>query len=216
MKNHQLQISRQLDKGLEEPDIDQEEEPDNVQEKEPDNKRRRLEAVTLGDHKYHVEHVTRRERVEKSLKAVMKNMICEETPFVSQLCSREVAKAMIEDLAKTFTKKMQRRIKKNEAKHFRQTSRGVDVAEAYSAPIMTQMAQQPGYREGFALDLTVDDEHGKGWDLSIKEVLERTLTLGDIFLSQDIFSKLREADEAADEANAEDSEFTEPALLQRP
>ena len=143
-------------------------------------------------------------------------MICEETPFVSQLCSREVAKAMIDDLAKTFTKKMQRRIKKNEAKQFRQTSRGVDVAEAYSAPIMTQMAQQLGYREGFALDLTVDDEHGKGWDLSIKEVLERTLTLGDIFLSHDIFSKLREADEAADEANAEDSEFIEPALRQRP
>ena len=72
MKNHQLQIPRQLDKGLKEPDIDQEEEPDNVQEKEPDNKRRRLEAVTQGDDKYHVEHVTRRERVEKSLKAVMK------------------------------------------------------------------------------------------------------------------------------------------------
>ena len=39
----------------------------------------------------------------------------------------------------------------------------------------------------------------------------KATTLGDIFLSQDIFSKLREADEAADEANAEDSEFTEPA-----
>ena len=60
MKNNQLQIPRQLDKGLEEPDIDQEEEPDNVQEKEPDSKRRRLEAVTQGDDKYHVERVTRR------------------------------------------------------------------------------------------------------------------------------------------------------------
>ena len=51
------------------------------------------------------------------------------------------------------------------------------MAEAYSSPIMTQMAQQLGYREGFALDLTVDDEHGKGWDLSIEEVLERALKL---------------------------------------
>ncbi len=72
MKNHQLQIPRQLDEGLEEPDIDQEEEPDNVQEKEPDNKRRHLKTVTQGEDKYHLEHVTRLERVEKSLKAVMK------------------------------------------------------------------------------------------------------------------------------------------------
>ena len=43
-------------------------------------------------------HVNRRDRIEKSLKAVLQNMLRDEVPMVNMLCNRETLKGMIDEL----------------------------------------------------------------------------------------------------------------------
>lgn len=40
----------------------------------------------------------------------------------------------------------------------------MDVAEVYSPPRVTSMAQQCGFNAGWSLDLTTTDENGRAWD----------------------------------------------------
>ena len=64
-------------------------------------------------------HVSRRDRIEKSLRNVLAMMVREEMPMVSALCNREVLKCMIDDLDKNCTKKVQKMLE-------RKKSRGVE------------------------------------------------------------------------------------------
>ena len=42
-----------------------------------------------------------------------------------------------------------------------------DVSEVYSPPRVTEVAEATGLRQGWALDLTVNKDDGKPWDLSL-------------------------------------------------
>ena len=52
-------------------------------------------------------------------------------------------------------------------------SGGDEVAEIYSPPRITAMAKMLGMKEGWALDLTVNDEDGEAWDFSRPEKQRR-------------------------------------------
>ena len=55
------------------------------------------------------------------------------------------------------------------------TETNVDVAEAYSRPRMTAMAEKLGMRAGAAIDLRTVDEDGNAWDLADKNMQEKAL-----------------------------------------
>ena len=98
-------------------------------------------------------------------------MIKDETPLVSSLCKREVFKAMLDDLDKSCTKKVQRRM----LKRANPATNKCDVSEAYSPPRMIAMARQLGFKPVSALDLTQNDQNGKHWDVSIQSTQEDTI-----------------------------------------
>ena len=89
-------------------------------------------------------YMSRRDRIEKSLKAVMRNMIQDGVPMVNALCNREVLKGMIDELDENCTRKMTSRIMKEGNKNASKSSdqKNADVAEAYSPPRMAAMAAE--------------------------------------------------------------------------
>ena len=52
---------------------------------------------------------------------------------------------------------------------------GIDVAEIYSPPRVAARAQAFGLRPGWSLDLTTQDNDGKPWDFSRREMRERAI-----------------------------------------
>jgi len=118
----------------------------------------------------------RRAAIEGALKKSLEKMIMNEVPLVHALCNREVLKAMIDDLDEGCTRKLTRELRRKQVKSDKS---GADVAEVYSPPRMSKMASQLGYSEGFALDLTTNDEEGRPWNLADKECQERALKLQD-------------------------------------
>ncbi len=125
--------------------------------KQPTPKRQKMDLL---------EHESRRDRIERSLKNIMEGMIRSDTPMISVLCNHEIFKEMLDELDKTCTRKLQRQLRRKVAAQ----KTAVDVAEAYSPPRLTDMAEKLGYKKGFALDLTEKDEGGRAWDLSVKEI----------------------------------------------
>ena len=142
-----------VDKRLREPD-DQEEDEDTGQGK----KRRLAELTKLVDEDDGGVGGQRRAAIEVALKKSLEKMIRNEVPLVHALCNREVLKAMIDDLDEGCTRKLTRELKRKQVKSDKS---GVDVAEVYSPPRMSKMASQLGYSEGFALDVTTNDEEGR-------------------------------------------------------
>ena len=126
-------------------------------------------------------HVSRRDRIEKSLKAVIRNMIQDDVPMVNILCNREVLNGMIDELDENYTRKMTNRFIKVGSEN---TNKGVnqknaDVAEAYSPTIMAAMAAELGFNPGFSLDLTTTNDAGEPWDLSSKKMQDAPIKLQD-------------------------------------
>ena len=106
-------------------------------------------------------HVNRRDRIEKSLKAVLQNMLRDEVPMVNMLCNSEILKGMIDELDENYTRKLMRRFRKT-SKHANKDAEQetVDVAEAYSPPRMATMAAALGFNPGFSMDLTTVNNEG--------------------------------------------------------
>ena len=122
------------------------------------------------------ERVNRRDRIEKSLKAVLQNMIRDDVPMVNMLCNREVLKGMIDELDENYTRKLMRRFRKT-SKHANKDAEQetVDVAEAYSPPRMATMAAALGFNPGFSMDLTTVNNEGKPLDLSDKKMQDAAI-----------------------------------------
>ena len=57
------------------------------------------------------------------------------------------------------------------------SKRGTDVAEVFSPPRMTKMAQKLDMEAGLAVDLTTCDAKGVAWDLSKPAIQQKTLEL---------------------------------------
>ena len=50
---------------------------------------------------------------------------------------------------------------------------GMDVAEVYSPPRVTEMASKMGLRAGWSMDIITNDRGGKSWDFNIPEMRNR-------------------------------------------
>ena len=74
------------------------------------------------------------------------------------LCNRDVIKSMVDDLDKSCTRKLNRELKRKEERGGKSKT---DIAEAFSPPRMAIMATKLGFKAGFSLDLTTQDEQGK-------------------------------------------------------
>ena len=120
----------------------------------------------------------RRSRIERSVKAVMEKLIRAEAPMINQLCTREAMKFMIDELDAKATRKTMKKFKKI-SKNKNVDGTGVDVAEAFSPPRMSAMAEKLGYKPGFSLDLTRTNSEGRAWDLSDQVMQEAALKLLD-------------------------------------
>ena len=83
------------------------------------------------------------------------------------LCTHKIVKDTIDSLDEVCTRKVTKKLSKSEAA---QSGCRVHIAEAYSPPRMTKIAKKLGYNGGFAMDLTTEDESGKKWDLSNREM----------------------------------------------
>ena len=125
-------------------------------------KRQRIAAIQARDA---AGRESRREHITKSVKQVMEKLIRQDTPFIGHMCSPEMLKFMIEELDEKATKKVMRDVRRTERRNFGKSK--TDVAEVYSPPRMTTMAERLGYRAAFAFDLTTCDGDGVPWDLSI-------------------------------------------------
>ena len=76
--------------------------------------------------------------------------------------TKEGIKQVFEALDMEYTARAKRRRLKTPAN---KTSN--DVSEVYSPPRVTEVAEATGLKSGWALDLTVNKEDGKPWDLSL-------------------------------------------------
>ena len=120
--------------------------------------------------------------MEASVKSVLAALLREGCEGVSQLCRPDIIQEMIHQLEKTCTRKMQRRWKRGQARGKTENpdkmpEAKTDVAEVYSRPRMSAMAEKLGYTPGFALDIRTCDEQRRPWDLSVPEVQQRALRL---------------------------------------
>ena len=123
---------------------------------------------------------SRRKKIEGSVKSVMEKLIRAEAPMVNQLCTYDIMKRMIDELDAKLTRKTMKRLKKIDLKEKKANGENeVDVAEAFSPPRMAAMATRLGYKSGFSLDLTGQDEEGRTWDLSDKVMQDAALDLLD-------------------------------------
>ena len=117
-------------------------EPDESQEDEPLDGRKRA-AVGLGEEDNEgrnetiqkISSLTRRERIEQSIKQVMKTLIEKEALGISKLCTKESVRAMIDILDDLSTRKVKRRMKAegpNSGKS--KGSSGTDIGGGILAP----------------------------------------------------------------------------------
>ena len=145
-------------------------EEENEGDEGPTAKRQRVAEVRKLEHQG---HETRRDEIEKTVKNVIKTLIKGGETYVSQLCTKEIVETIVNDLDKQCTRKIERNIKRQEARG--KTGTGADVAEAYSQPRMTSVAEKLGYKKGFAMDLLTNDDEGRPWDLSKEDVQKRAM-----------------------------------------
>ena len=78
------------------------------------------ETIESSDHELTMTeegHVSRRDRIEKSLKAVIRNMIRDDVPMVNMLCNREVLKGMLDELDENYRKNMTKQFIKADIKN---------------------------------------------------------------------------------------------------
>ena len=69
---------------------------------------------------------------------------------------------MLEALDIEYTARAQRRRLKTQDK-----KASNDVSEVYSPPRVTEVVEATGLKPGWALDLTVNQDSGEPWDLSV-------------------------------------------------
>ena len=108
--------------------------------------------------------MTRRDKIEASVKNVLDQLIREGSTSVGALCTREIVKGIINDIDEKCTRKITKELSKMEATR---ANNGIDLAEVYSPPRMTAMARKLGYSAGFAMDLVTKDEDGKQSDVNL-------------------------------------------------
>ena len=92
-------------------------------------------------------HVNKGDRIEKSLRAMIQNMVRDEVPMVSMLCNHDMLKEMIDEFDKHWTRKMAKKFEKAESKNANKDIEHtrIDVVEAYSPPRMAAMAAKSGF-----------------------------------------------------------------------
>ena len=81
---------------------------------------------------------------------LLRRIIESETQGDGSLCSREVFKKILKDLDEEWTGTLTRQMKKKRKRDDCQKKVHLEVAEVYSPPRMTNMAEMLGMRSGFA------------------------------------------------------------------
>ena len=144
-----------------------EEEKDDNAPEVPAEKRRRLAQMDAAGRE------SRSEAIERSVKQIMENLIRKNVPFIGQLCTPEGLKEMMRQLDEKATKKMMRDVRRTERQNVGKSKK--DVAEAYSPPRMTAMAEKLGWTGGAAMDVTRQAPDGVPWDLSDDSIQKKAL-----------------------------------------
>ena len=104
-----------------------------------------------------------RAKTEKSAKSVLEQLIAEEDKSIRAPSTHEVVRGVVGGLNEVCTRKVMEELSKTEAA---QSGCSFDITNANSSLPMAMMAATLGYKSGFVLDLTTDDENGKKWDFS--------------------------------------------------
>ena len=96
----------------------------------------------------------------------------EELQEVTRRCLKQLSEVKklgsIQEILKQIDKGYVAPVNRRQRRTAERKMRGMDVAEAYSPPRITEMAGRMGMNPGFAIDLTQDDDDGEPWDLSKK------------------------------------------------
>ena len=109
-------------------------------------------------------------KTEESAKSVLEQLIAEEDKSIRAPSTHEVVEGIIDSLNQVCTRKIREELSKTEAA---QSGCSVGITKANSPLTMAKMAGTLGYKSGFVLDLTTEDENGKKWDLFRPEDSER-------------------------------------------
>ena len=102
--------------------------------------------------KQRIATMTRREKIEASVKNVLEQLIREESTSVGAVCTREIVKGIID----SFGEKCTRRMAKELSNMATCANNGIDLAEVYSPPRMTTIARK------FGLQRWIRDGPGHG------------------------------------------------------
>ena len=160
----------EIDFESEGPDVSREvvQEGDAVEE-EPSGKRQRIGQVGHDDGG----RASRFEKIKKHVNDSIASLLRSGSKSAALLCRRDVLNKIIQDLDENATRKLDRKLKKENDKKAIESK--VDVAELYSQPRMVSMAQKMGFTTGFSMDILTQDEQGRAWDLSDPEVQKRAI-----------------------------------------
>ena len=104
-----------------------------------------------------------RAKTEESVKSVLEQLIAEEDKSIRAPGTHEVVEGIIDSLNEVCARKVMEELIKTETA---QSGCSVDITKANSSLPIAMMAATLGYKSGFVLDLTTEDENGKTWDLS--------------------------------------------------
>ena len=100
-----------------------------------------------------------RAKTKEFAKSVLEQLIAEEDISIRTPSTHEVVAGIIDQC----TRKVMEELSKTDAA---ESGCSVDITKANSSLPMAKMAATLGYKSGFVLDLTTEDENGKKWDFS--------------------------------------------------
>ena len=132
------------------------------------SKRKANPDEEAGRKKQRIAVLTRRSKIEDSVKQALTTLLREGNQAVGALCNREAVTVMVDELDKACTRKIMKRLASDGLHGAPHDEEGVadEVAEVSSPPRLTEAARQLGYRDGFTLDLTTRDADGNQWNLA--------------------------------------------------
>ena len=104
-----------------------------------------------------------RAKTQESAKSVLEQLIAEEDKSIRAPSTHEEVERIIDNLNQVCKRKVMEELSRAETARSRCS---VDITKANSSLPMTKREATLGYKSGFVLALTTEDENGKKWDLS--------------------------------------------------
>ena len=109
--------------------------------------------------------------IEASVKQMIGQLLRQGVDNAATLCRREVVEALVHSLDEQWTRKTLRRLRRD--RRGDPQAPKADIAEVYSQPRLTKVANEMGMDASFALDLVT------GWDFTVAKQREDALRMQD-------------------------------------